>query len=337
MPKLHAASGFTLIELMVAVGLLGLAAMGMLGAMEGQKAVYISNERMLETQQDARLVLDLIAFDARMAGFMVPPVVALSSTDGGAANADRLCLSEFSYFDLPDTTTPVTSINSQGERFQVANSQQVQAVSVNSVTVQSLDIDGNSDGQLGENHFGVAGDGIILSDGQQTFCGAINAINVGARQITVSPAHAPIPVFANPTRLRAVPAILYEVVPSPAPAPPGSFSLMRNGLLLSPTIEDLQVEYWADLSNPADGDTDDLNESQIPDLNAPLVGMDTSRIKRVRISVVSRSTQADTGSKLKFSSGGRPAMGNRVAGPADNFSRRVFTSTVMPRNIQIVP
>ena len=337
MKMLTSSSGFTLIELMVTVALMGLVAMGMLGAMEGQKAVYISNERVLETQEDARLVLDLIAFDARMAGFMVPPVVAISSTDGGADNADRLCVSEFSYFDLPDTITPVTSINSRGERFQAANSQQVQAVTVNSVTVQSLDVDGNSDGQLGENHFGVPGDGIIISDGQQTFCGAINAINAGARQITVSPAHAPIPVFANPTRLRAVPAILYEVVPSPAPAPPGSFSLMRNGLLLSPTIEDLQVEYWADLSNPPDGDTLDLNEAQIPDLNAPLVGMDTSRIKRVRITVVSRSTQADTGGKLKFSSGSRPAVANRNAGPADNFSRRVFTSTLMPRNIQIVP
>ncbi len=65
--------------------------------------------------------------------------------------------------------------------------------------------------------------------------------------------------------------------------------------------------------------------------------MDTSRIKRVRITVVSRSTQADTGGKLKFSSGSRPAVANRNAGPADNFSRRVFTSTLMPRNIQIVP
>ena len=65
--------------------------------------------------------------------------------------------------------------------------------------------------------------------------------------------------------------------------------------------------------------------------------MDTSRIKRVRITVVSRSTQADTGGQLRFSSGGRPAVSNRNAGPADSFGRRVFTSTLMPRNIQIVP
>ncbi|MCZ6713121.1 MAG: prepilin-type N-terminal cleavage/methylation domain-containing protein, partial [Deltaproteobacteria bacterium] len=83
MKKRTSTLGFTLIELMVTVALMGLVAMGMLGAMEGQKAVYISNERTLETQEDARLVLDLVAFDARMAGFMVPPVVALSSTDGG--------------------------------------------------------------------------------------------------------------------------------------------------------------------------------------------------------------------------------------------------------------
>ena len=66
MKKRTSTLGFTLIELMVTVALMGLVAMGMLGAMEGQKAVYISNERTLETQEDARLVLDLVAFDARM-------------------------------------------------------------------------------------------------------------------------------------------------------------------------------------------------------------------------------------------------------------------------------
>ena len=183
--------GFTLIELMITVGLLGLAAMGMLSAFDSQKAVYNSNERLVETQEDARLVLDLIAYDARMAGLMVPPVAAISSIDGGAANADRFCASDFGYFDLPDTANPVTTLNSQGERFQITNSAQVQATTGNSVTVQSLDIDGNSDNQLGENHFGVAGDGIIVSDGQQTFCGGIQAINqAGARS---HPARSRIP------------------------------------------------------------------------------------------------------------------------------------------------
>ncbi len=48
MKPLTSTSGFTLIELMVTVALMGLVAMGMLGAMEGQKAVYISNERVLD-------------------------------------------------------------------------------------------------------------------------------------------------------------------------------------------------------------------------------------------------------------------------------------------------
>ena len=324
--------GFTLIELMITVGLLGLAAMGMLSAFDSQKAIYNSNERLVETQEDARLVLDLIAFDARMAGFMVPPVAAISSIDGGAGNADRLCTSDSGYFDLPDATNPITTLNSQGARFQITNSAQVQVTTANSVTVQSLDIDGNSDNQLGENHFGVAGDGIIISDGQQTFCGGIQAIDTGSQKITLDPAHVPLPAFANPTSLRAVPAILYEVVPTA-----GGFALMRNGQLLSPSIEDLQVEYWVDLSVPPDNDTDDLNESQISDLNAPMLGVNPSRILRVRISVVSRSTQADTSTGRRFSSGQRPAVANRAAGPADAFGRRVFTATVMPRNIQVVP
>jgi len=330
-------NGFTLIELMITVGLIGLASMGMLSAFDGQKAVYNSNERLLETQEDARLVLDLIAFDARMAGFMVPPVAAISSTDGGINNADRLCLSDFSFFDLPDAANPITTLNNQGERFLISSTQQVQAVTGNTVTIQSLDIDGGSDNQTGENHFGNPGDGIIVSDGQSTFCGAISLIDTGTRQITLDPAHAPMPAFANPGSLRAVPAVLYEVVPSPPPAPAGSFSLMRNGQLLSPTIEDLQVQYWADLSVPPDNDTSDLNESNIDDLNDPLLGVDTTRIWRVRISVVSRSNQTDQTTGRRFASGQRPQIANRVAGVADAFSRRVYTSTVMPRNIQVLP
>ena len=82
--------GFTLIELMITVGLLGLAAMGMLSAFDSQKAVYNSNERLVETQEDARLVLFVIAFEAPWAGLLAPPVAPISPIVGGAGNADRL-------------------------------------------------------------------------------------------------------------------------------------------------------------------------------------------------------------------------------------------------------
>jgi hypothetical protein len=88
---------------------------------------------------------------------------------------------------------------------------------------------------------------------------------------------------------------------------------------------------------PPDNDTDDLNESNIDDLNNPLLGVDTTRIRRVQISVVSRSNQTDQRTGRRFASGQRPQIANRVAGPADAFSRRVYSSTVMPRNIQVLP
>jgi len=59
-------------------------------------------------QEDARLVLDLIAFDARQAGFMVPRIAGVSSEDGGANGPDRLCVSDPTYFPYPESGGPAS-------------------------------------------------------------------------------------------------------------------------------------------------------------------------------------------------------------------------------------
>jgi prepilin-type N-terminal cleavage/methylation domain-containing protein len=330
--------GFTLIELMVTCALLGLVAMGIFSAFDSQKSFYNSNERAVEVQEDARLVLDLVASEVRMSGFMVPPRVSVSSIDGGTNGPDRFCVSDSTYFDDPVTVKAVH------ERFHVNNPGQVQGILGGVVTLESLDIDGTEDGDPNsEVHFSEDS-GIIVSDGQETFCGRINTggVNTAANQVTILPAHAndfPATLrFANPRELRAVPAIVYELPPGGGPG------LSRNGTLLSPNIEDLQVQYAADRPTPADpggdGDTDDQDESEIDDLNDPRGPnpMSPAEVRMVRITVVSRSSQDDTGRSMRFDQGQRPQVANRLADPnMDRFSRRVYSATVAPRNIPFTP
>ena len=100
-------AGFSLIELMVSVAVFGLITAQLLVVFSNQKRVYSSNERALDVQEQARLTLDLVAFDTRMGGFMVPRWAAVSSVDGGTDAADRFCVSDASYFDFTGAPSPL--------------------------------------------------------------------------------------------------------------------------------------------------------------------------------------------------------------------------------------
>jgi prepilin-type N-terminal cleavage/methylation domain-containing protein len=89
----HSQAGFSLIELMVAVVVMGVVTAQLFIVMGNQKKVYSSNERAVDTQETARMTLDLISFDTRMGGYMVPTWTAVSSVDGGTDKPDRFCVS----------------------------------------------------------------------------------------------------------------------------------------------------------------------------------------------------------------------------------------------------
>ena len=83
--------------------ILGVVTSQMFLVFSSQRRVYMSTDRALEVQESARLITDLISQDVRMAGFMVPRYAAVASVDGGAADSDRLCISESGYFSTPVT------------------------------------------------------------------------------------------------------------------------------------------------------------------------------------------------------------------------------------------
>ena len=310
--------GFTLMELLVASAIMAIVVSQLMLVFTAQRRATVVNDRVLDVQEGARTVIDLLTFDVRMAGFMVPRVAAISSEDGGTTDPDRICISDSSYFNAPLDGTKSESMDNRDSHFSKAILTDVQ---VGSVTVVSLDID--EDG--GANDF-VAGAGIIVSNGSKTHCAGIEGF--AGNIVDFDNDHTmPGGLFSNPpTGVFAVPAIIYELDAV-------NLTLTRNGVTLATSIEDLQIEYWVDAQvedGIAAGD-----EWPVHDLNTPpgALTMNTERIRRVRLSVVSRTATGDGQAEENFQRFFRPGNANRNAGARDEFRRRRFAASVAPRNI----
>ncbi len=321
------AAGFTLIELMIVLLIMGLVTSQMFMVFSAQRRVFVANERALDVQEGARLVADLIAHDARLAGFMVARMAGVSSMDGGANGPDRFCVSDATYFDTPLGGGAAPTMDNTGNHFPGGQVLSLAGTQVQLISVAELDIDASGAGPTGGCTANcavdfVAGNGIILSDGTLTFCGRI--LNIAGSTINLVAGHTAGGIFIVAGSVRAVPAIVYELNPAP--------NLMRNGLVLSTSVEDLQIEYWVDTQVP-DGQIGGV-EFPVNDLNNPPGGLVvlTDEIRRIRISVVTRTAQGDNQEGQRFDRQ-RPAVANRVAGARDSFDRRRFTVSVLPRNM----
>jgi len=330
--------GFSLIELLIAVAILGLIMSQMFLVLSTQKRAYVGSARTLDVQESARLVTDLIAFDTRVAGFMVPRYAGVSSVDGdpgSAGNAgdpgtpDRLCLSDPDIFTIPRSDDDEESMWDEVDtRFTGATTDKnLQAKQI--ISLNTLDVDG--DGPATD--FRV-GSGIILATERKTFCSVVDAILPGN---TIRMRDSAENTFGIGSVV-AIPAIIYEVTREdgdPATGQLEQLSLTRNGTQLSTVIEDLQVEYWVDQPHPdCDGIMGGDEEFPIHDLNDPTKIYELDRTRLVRVTVVARGElEEDLPGGVAMSRYRRPAVANHEVGAADGFPRRRFTTSVLPRNV----
>lgn len=249
------ARGFSTLELLITMALLALLVTQILGVIGSQQNNLTVHQDVLEAQGDARLVSDLMLSDVRMAGFMVPKYVGISSVDGGVNGSDSVCVSDYTGIDL-------AMVAGVGDRFDGARISS--AVGSGDTTLHivpaDLDIDGN-----GSNDFSV-GSGVIVSDGTRSHCARITAIDAATGAIDITP---PTPGgFAAGTAFtRAVPAIIYEV---------GAGGLVRNGVAMAKQVEDVQVQFV-------------VNGTVVNSLD----GQPTDKVETVRLSVVTRTDRDD--------------------------------------------
>lgn len=305
--RLRRNAGYSLVELLVALAVLAILTAQLFVVFSSQKRAYVNNERVLDVQEDARLVMELLTTETRMAGYMVPQRAGVSSRDGGNAAADALCVSDPSVLDEDDVRT-------EDDRYDRARVATI-AAGGGAVTLSSiaqLDVDG-ADAAVD-----FAEDaGIILADGARSHCARITDVNVATGEVEFTPA-LPLPATWTVAQIRATPAIVYEV-------DGGGLGLTRNSLLLSGEVEDLQVEYGVDVNDDEILDMDDAAEWPLDDLD----GVDSAEVRSVRLTVTTRTTQPDA----EYTGPGRAAAANRTAGAGDSFRRRRFVASVLPRNL----
>jgi prepilin-type N-terminal cleavage/methylation domain-containing protein len=293
--------GVTLTELMIAMVIMAVVTAQALLLFSNQQSSYASQGAVSEIQKDARLVTEMILSDIRMAGFLVPTYAGLSGMDGGANGPDVLCVSDPSIMDTDAIITASGRLTGATLSDALgAGHDRVKLVA------SSMDIDG--DGNATDDF--VAGNGIIISDGNRHHCARISGFTAGSPDIDPRP---PAGFAIAAGAGRAVPAIIYQL---------DDTGLLRNSILLSRYVENLQFEYAVDING--DGSIG-AGEFPVHDI----VASDPDEIRGVQISVMTRTANEDPanlGSRM-------PIAGNHVAGARDNFLRRRFTSNAVPRNL----
>lgn len=293
------AAGYSLMELMISLAIMAIVGSQLLLSFSAQHRTYIQQDQLSRTQQDVRVLMDVVLEDLRMAGFMVPRAFGVDSSDGGANAADVLCMSDPTVVDPAEYASATDRLDATSVQSNLGGDD----TTVN-LDASEMDIDGD-----GDDDFAV-GSGILISDGTTAHCGRITAISGSA--VTFTPA-TPTGAAFSLLSTRAVPAVTYEITTT---------TLRRNGLVISNFIEDLQVEFGVDVDNNG---TIEGAEFPIHDLG----GVNRERIRMARVTLTSRTAQPD----LTFT-GSRAAAGNRNAGANDNFKRRKATADAVLRNMR---
>ncbi|HEY5656237.1 MAG TPA: PilW family protein [Myxococcota bacterium] len=329
-------AGFSLIELVVVLAIMGLVAVYMGRVLMINEKAYSSTDQLSEAQQNLRAIDDLLERDLRHAGLMVPDAVAICGVDN-VNGPDILYVSDALAIDTQDDfSTYGGAAVTSGD----ADSTGVTTLTLSELIIEpsppnrpAYDIDGNG---TNDSDFQKGGGVIIASTSSTTAgvaCGTVTAVNVGSDQITVDVRS----TLSATTNLIAVPAHEYRV---------DGTRLLWNNNVLTDGVEDFQVTYIID--NNDDNQVDAANEVFGDDESSPhqlfnqsnpnagsgsvtLTGGAGELVREVQVSIVVRTRREDE----DFTAGRLQATGNRdVSGvTADGFRRRVITTKVMLRNV----
>ena len=318
-------SAFTLVELIVAVGVLAVVLVYVFGTMVTSQKKATALGDTVDAQQAARQIADLIERDLRHTGMMVSDATAMCAVDN-TSDPDRFYLTDWEVVvpgtdlrpTLGATVTGAVDAPPSGSHFTVDS-----LVLENGTPDPAFDIDadGTPDSDFATTGFIIIADANNPSRG--TVCGAITDVQLPDQirfDIDAGGLDA-LAVGGEAPRIVAVPALRYQV--------DGSQRLFRNTHPLANNVEDMQLAWFLDVK---ENNTVDLGEYRGDGVSADYAaqGSDASLLREVRLNVVIRTEDGDP-----ESNNGNPiATENRVVGATnDGFRRRVYSSVVRIRNI----
>jgi len=318
----RAERGFTLVEFLVAVGLLSVLMLGVASSFTFQQRTYVVVDQVAEAKQNVRVVADLIEREIRNAGYMVPGTAAVCGADDDEG-ADKLYISDYSAIvamnamPTPLLTKPLGAV--------ITNANQAGISGSPTLTLEDVDLDG-----VGGIDFEVDS-GVILADRNGAItsvaCGTVTAIGAGALlnvPVSVDLEDGTGPLDSG-SEMVAIPAIVYELVGD---------ELQRNGQTIVEQVEDFQVAWFYDLDGdqlvgPGEYIADGVGGADTYDAT----DLDATLLRELRINVVVRTRDEDPNESWQGGVG--QATENRdpdSVAPTDGARRRVHTSTVRLRN-----
>lgn len=325
-------AGFSLTELMIAVGILLIVVTAVMQSFVVQNRAYTVTDQVIEAQQSLRAVAWLLERDARMTGFLVPEPAALCALDE-TNGPDTVWFTDSDALDPTNQGRPALGAEITGG---YSSSLGLKSISVLDTVLDRTGVGAgafydNDDNGVPDSDF-VVGGGAILVDVDDPARGVACGIVQDGITNTTLRVDFLTSIAAPPAgdRVILVPAHVYQIdATGVEPA------LTRNGRVLATGVEDLQLSFFFDRDR--DGVID--NPDQIggeypggPDGAAEYVSSawDNRDLREVRINLVTRTRDDDR----ENDNGQFQAYGNRVApGGNDGYRRRVHESTVKLRNV----
>jgi len=326
-------SGYTLIEVLVATAVLGVVVAYVMETLGDQRRTYVVVEQVTETQQNLRLLADLMEREIRLAGYMVPPSAAACGRDTStgpdtfyvsAADAIR----SIADLEAIDPGLVEGNLGVTVSAFPLGAVSSISDVTV-SLTQRFVDVAADGD-DFSE------GAGLILVDRNDpegvVACGRIVAPipSDAAPSITVDFETNNLSV-ASGADLVAIPAHVYQIVPGVAGTPS---RLFRDAALLASDVEDLQIVYYFDDDDDRVVDAGELYGDTGSATYPPPSSTNYNRLVDVRLNVVT-TTRADDPNRKFAPMKGQPTANRTLAsvpGP-DRRRRRVHQSLIRLRNM----
>ena len=319
-PRRRGSSGFSLVELMIALGLLVVVVAFLLETFTDQQRAYVVVDEVSQAQGNARAVSELLERDLREAGYKVPERMAVCGLDQ-TAGPDALMVSATDILDTVDPLLPLAYL-------QPDWAARVVAAGAGTVSLDVADIDGNGTTDFRE------GMGIILADlddpAGQVACAEISG-PVVAPGAPGNPWVVPVTLVAGALPMggdrRAVPAHYYRIQ--------NGDELWRDDLRLVSDVEDFQVAYFFDADEDGVVDGNEMHgDGQGATPTYDPTGVDHETLRDVRVNLVFTTATPDP--RRAYGEGIGQVTENRdpaTVAAADGLRRRIHTANVRVRNV----
>ncbi len=319
-------SGFTLIELVIAIGAMALVLVYTLGTFTANRNTYVVIDQVSEAHQNILAIATILERDIRAGGYMVPDGAAACGLDNTNA-PDSLFVSDTEAIrpadQLPASlagidlgATPTTAIPaSWSSNFTVT----LDDVVVDGQATYDTDATPGADSDFRRNAGAILVD--VANPDRGVGCAIVASVNAGGNQVTLQPVAAPALPPQPGADFRVVPAHVYQIAGT---------TLQRNGVNMARDVEDLQLAWFYD--DNGDGQATGSEYRGVAGNNLDTTAVDGNNLREIRFNLVLRTSGVDPSNPT--SAGVGQATENQTAAPdVDGRRRRVHTATVRLRNL----